>query len=219
MANVVSRNVLFRTFPVACGAGVVVDSNFLILSVVQQQQFVDDDDGCVLDNILETSARDVLEPWFRSLSFMYGQWAMGIVSFLQLVVVPVFSLDGVLVITGFHIVTHFVSLFGAKVFHQILPLAVFAVLDRVTERTIPYISLAFTFNDFEIHIYIYILKELNDSTDPVNHNFRQLYLNQLGVQIPLIQGIESSSIPIQHVTQYSSVSSIDSIFLMKLNHF
>ena len=144
---------------------------------------------------------------------------MGIGSFLQLVVVPGFSLDGVLAITGFHIVTHFVSLFGAKVFHQILPLAVFAVLDRVTERTIPYISLAFTFNDFEIHIYIYILKELNDSTDPVNHNFRQLYLNQLGVQIPLIQGIESSSIPIQHVTQYSSVSSIDSIFLMKLNHF
>ena len=77
MANVVSRNVLFRTFPVACGAGVVVDSNFLILSVVQQQQFVDDDDGCVLDNILETSARDVLEPWFRSLSFMYGQWRNG----------------------------------------------------------------------------------------------------------------------------------------------
>ena len=78
MANVVSWNVLFRTFPVECGAGVVVDSNFLIPSVVQQQQFVDDDDdGCVLDNILETSARDVLEPWFRSLSFMYGQWAMG----------------------------------------------------------------------------------------------------------------------------------------------
>ena len=54
-----------------------MECSFSYFPSVVQQQFVDDDDGCVLDNILETSARDVLEPWFRSLSFMYGQWRNG----------------------------------------------------------------------------------------------------------------------------------------------